>query len=123
MFTNLKLRGRVFLGFSIPVILILGFTGLTYTIGNQVSEAFKQVSRAQQVILKTDEMVLRISMMARQIRGYLLVKSEEPLREFEKQSKKYQQAVEATDKVVGPREREMFKQMIELGDQFDQLSR
>jgi methyl-accepting chemotaxis protein len=123
MFTNLKLRGRIFLGFSIPVILVFGFTGLTYTIGNQVSETFKQVSREQEAIIKTDEMVLRISLMARQVRGYLLAKSAEPLREFEKQRKIYQRAVEAAEKVVDPREKEMFKQMVELGEQFDQLSR
>ena len=123
MFNKLKLRGRIFLGFSIPVILVFGFTGLTYTIGNQVSETFKQVSREQEAIIKTDEMVLRISLMARQVRGYLLAKNAEPLREFEKQRKMYQRAVAAAEKVVDPREKEMFKQMVDLGEQFDQLSR
>lgn len=124
MFANFKLRGRIFVGFSIPVLLICGFSGLVYSIGNRVSETFKQVNRAQEVLVQTDEMVLRTSMMARQVRGYLLVKGQDPLREFEKQRQRYQKAVAVVDKlIVYPGQRETFKRMVQMGEQYEDMCR
>lgn len=42
MLDNLKLRGRIFLGFSIPVVLILGFSILVYFRVNQILEIFSR---------------------------------------------------------------------------------
>ncbi|MEB3826983.1 CHASE3 domain-containing protein [Phormidium sp. CCY1219] len=103
MLKNLKLRGRIFAGFSIPVLLIVGFSGLVYVMGKDIAEKFKEVNRAQQVLVHTDQMFLRTALMARQVRGYLLTKNEEPLREFEKQKQLYDRAVDvAEDLIVYP---------------------
>ncbi|WP_374796101.1 hypothetical protein [Aerosakkonema funiforme] len=59
MFRNFKLRERIFLGFS----------GIVYSVGNQIFDTFKQVDRAQQVLVEIDKMVLRTSMMARQLQS------------------------------------------------------
>ncbi|MBW4496034.1 MAG: CHASE3 domain-containing protein [Oscillatoria princeps RMCB-10] len=122
MFGNLKLRGRIFAGFSIPVVLVFGFCGLVYSIGNQLSDSFKEINTAQQILLTTDEMVLRTSMMARQVRGYLLNKSGEALRDFEEQEQLYQRALEATDKLVEePRQKATFQKMVRLGEQYQEM--
>ncbi|MBD1924519.1 CHASE3 domain-containing protein [Microcoleus sp. FACHB-831] len=124
MLENLKLRGRIFLGFSVPVILIIGFSGIVYSSGNKVFDTFKQVNRAQKAIIETDDMVLRSSLMARQVRGYLLIKDKESLKEYEKQRQRYQKAVEAADRVIlDPEQRQIFTKMLQTGEQFDKLSR
>lgn len=124
MFTKLKLKERIFIGYSIPVVLVLGFSGLSYATGYQLSEAFKQVNRSQKVIQETDEMVLRNAMMARQVRGYLLIKGSDPLSEFAKQKKLYQQAVDRVDTLIlEPEQREIFLKMLRLADQYDNLCR
>ncbi|MBW4681801.1 MAG: CHASE3 domain-containing protein [Microcoleus vaginatus WJT46-NPBG5] len=122
MLANLKLRGRIFTGFSIPVVLGLGFSGLVFFIGNQLLEALTQVERTQQIVVQTDIMVLRTSMMARQVRGYLLVKSEEPLKEFRNQKQLYDRAVEAAKNLIkDPVQQQIFKEMIQLGDQYYEM--
>ncbi|MDB9509799.1 methyl-accepting chemotaxis protein [Kamptonema animale CS-326] len=124
MFTNLKLRGRIFLGFSIPVILILGFSGLVYFVLNPINAIFKDLNREQQAVVETDNMVIITGMMAQQVRGYLLIKNEDPLREYEKQKQRYQRAVEAASKaIIDSQEREIFKELVQLGERFDALAK
>ena len=124
MFTNLKLRGRIFLGFSIPVILIFGFSGLVYFVLNPIAGIFENINREQQAVVETDNMILATALMARQVRGYLLVKNEDALREYEKQNQRYQRAVEAARKVIkDSKEIEFFKEMVDLGERFDALAK
>jgi methyl-accepting chemotaxis protein len=122
MFANLKLRGRIFLGFSIPAGLVFGFSVLVYSIGNQLSETFHQIKIEHKIILRTDDMVLRATMMARQVRGYLLSRSEEAVREFEVQKRLYTQAVEDSERLIAdPGQKETFKKMVRLGEQYQEM--
>ena len=122
MFGNLKLRGRIFIGFSIPVVLVFCFGGIVYVIGNQVADTFKKINTAQRALIATDEMVLTNSLMARQARGYLLVKSQDPLNELEKQRQRYQRAAEAAAPVItDPDQKKVYNQMVQSGKQFDRL--
>ncbi|WP_347239448.1 methyl-accepting chemotaxis protein [Microcoleus sp. FACHB-68] len=119
MFANLKLRGRIFTGFSIPVVLGLGFTGLVFFTGSQLLEVLKLAETTQDIVVQTDMMVLRTSMMARQMRGYLLVKSEEPLKEFRKQKQLYDVAAKASKELMKQREQQQtFEEMNRLGEQY-----
>lgn len=123
MFGNLKLRGRIFLGFSTPVILIFAFSIIAYGIGTQLSEKFYHLNRAQQVLAKTDEMVLRTALMARQVRGYLLIKSEDPLTEFANQKELYDRAVEFVDeKIIDPNQEKLFQEMVSTGKDYYAMS-
>lgn len=124
MFTNLKLRGRIFLGFSIPVILIFGLSGLVYFVLTPVDAIFKEIKREQQAILETDNMIIATSLMAGQVRGYILIKNEDALREYEEQKQRYQSAAERANKVIkDSKERELFKELVQLGERFDTLAR
>ncbi|PZV07530.1 MAG: chemotaxis protein [Leptolyngbya sp.] len=122
MLNNFKLRGQIFLGFSLPVTLLLGLSGLIFAVGNQTSQTFKEVGRAQEVIIGTDEMILRTSMMGRHVRGYLLVQNNNPLKEFEEQKRLYEKAVETTKPFIDdPEQKKVFDRMLKLGNQFDDL--
>ena len=124
MFTNLKLRGRIFLGFSIPVILIFGLSGIVYFVLTPVDAIFKEIKREQQAIIETDNMMIAISMMGAQVRGYILINNEDTLREYEEHKQRYQSAVERSNKLIKEsKERELFKELVQLGARFDTLAR
>lgn len=124
MFTNLKLRGRIFLGFSIPVILIFGLSGIVYFVLTPVDAIFKEIKREQQAIIETDNMMIAISMMGAQVRGYILINNEDTLREYEEHKQRYQSAVERSNKLIKEsKERELFKELVQLGERFDTLAR
>lgn len=124
MFTNLKLRGRIFLGFSIPVVLIFGLSGLVYFVLTPVDAIFKEIKREQQAIVETDNMIIATALMAGQVRGYILIKNEDALREYEEQKQRYQSAAERANKVIkDSKERELFKELVQLGERFDTLAR
>lgn len=122
MLNNFKLRGQIFLGFSLPVTLLLGLSGLIFVTGNQVSQTFKEVERVQKVIIATDEMALRTSMMARQARGYLLVQSNDSLQEFERQKQLYNRAVEISEPLIqNSAQKQIFERMIKVGEAYDDM--
>lgn len=122
MLNNFKLRGQIFLGFSLPVTLLISLSGLIVAVGNQTSQTFKEVGRAQQVLIATDDMVLRTSMMARQARGYLLVQDNDPVQEFEKQKRLYQQALEVAKPLVDDeKQKQLFDRMVKMGEEYDDM--
>lgn len=122
MLNNFKLRGQIFLGFSLPVTLLIILSGLIVAVGNQTSQTFKEVGRAQQLLIATDDMVLRTSMMARQARGYLLVQDNDPVQEFEKQKRLYQEALEVAKPLVDDeKQRQLFDRMVKMGEEYDDM--
>ena len=123
MFKDLKLRGRIFLGFSIPVFLIVVFSGLVYVVLNQISEKFNEVNRVQRVLSHTDEMVLSNALMARQVRGYLLTQEEEALLGFRNQKERYDNAARMIETLLkNPEQQQVFRSMILAGQDYYQLS-
>lgn len=123
MFKDLKLRGRIFLGFSIPVFLIVVFSGLVYSVMSQISEKFNEVSRAQRVLAYTDEMVLSTAMMARQVRGYLLIPDEDTILEFRNQKLRYEESARIVESLLkDPEQKEIYRAMILAGQDYYQMS-
>lgn len=68
---QLKLKSRIFLGYSVPILLAMGVAGVVpYNIHKVAKVAeFKVI---QNNILEIDEMVLGISVMVRNTRGYVV---------------------------------------------------
>ncbi len=123
MLKNLKLRGRIFFGFSIPVLLIVGFSGIVYSEISQVSKKFEEVNRVQRILFHTDDMVLSTALMARQVRGYLLVQSEDALLEFRKQKERYETAAKMAETLIEDSgQKEIFRDMIRAGEEYYQMS-
>ncbi len=123
MFTDLKLRGRIFLGFSIPVFLIVVFSGFVYSVMGEISHKFSEVNRAQRILSYTDEMVLSTALMARQVRGYLLIQGEDALLEFSNQKERYDTAARIVEPLIqDPEQKELFRSMILTGQDYYQMS-
>ncbi len=99
---NLKLRDRTLIGYSIPTILIIAFSGMVYITSNKVNSTFEQVKKQQIILLASKGMVKHTLNMDRRIRRYLMVPDQEALKLFEQDSKEfnelYQQAIEVADR-------------------------
>ncbi len=86
MFKNWKIRDRLLLGYAVPTILFAGFSVMVYVNSTQTIDTFSRGNKLQQFVFETDDITLRISLMARQVRGYLLVgNAENALEAFNKQ--------------------------------------
>ncbi|MDB9514921.1 methyl-accepting chemotaxis protein [Kamptonema animale CS-326] len=94
----------------------------------QTAETFQSVNTAQNMIIETDDMILRVSLMARQVRGYLLVgNAEGALQSFDKEENNFEEAANRAQriiKIIGEREQEQrFARMLEIKNQFQELAK
>lgn len=127
MFANNKLKSRILIGYSIPIVFFLVFSTLVYFNNAQTQEIFKEVSASQNLLLETDDMILRIALMGRQIRGYLLVgNSENSLDNFNIEEKNYLAAAERANNLIEnttTQQKERYKKMVDLANQFRDVAR
>ncbi|MFB8791610.1 MAG: methyl-accepting chemotaxis protein [Potamolinea sp.] len=127
MFTKLQLRDRIVLGYSVPIIFFIVFSSLVYFNATRTNTTLDQLVKSQQIIKEGDNMALRISLMARQARGYLLVgNAENALGSFEKEKQNFELAAKrAQDLVVKeakPQQQERVAKMVQLAAQFGELA-
>jgi len=128
MFSSLKLRDKLLLGFSVPVVIFLVFSAIVNFNVTRTNKIFNEVNTSQKMLLEADEMILRVSMMGRQVRGYLLVgNAENALGNFEKEKNNFQQAADRAEKIIqeikDAQQEKRLKQMLELSEKFDQLAK
>ena len=72
MLKNLKLRGQLIAGYTVPIILYTGIAGVVYATASKVVNTFQEVERVQNVIVETNQMALGAQGMVRNLRGYLI---------------------------------------------------
>jgi methyl-accepting chemotaxis protein WspA len=115
---NLKLRDRTLIGYSIPTILIIAFSGMVYITSNKVNATFEQVKKQQTILLASKGMIKYTLNMDRRIRRYLMVPHQDALTLFEQDSKAfdelYQQAMNVADR---PEDKAKLKELESLRDQ------
>lgn len=128
MLSNLNLRDRLLICFSVPVVIFLVFSAIVNSNVSHTKKIFQEVTSSQKMILEADEMILRVAMMGRQVRGYLLVgNSQNALGNFEKERNNFQQAANRAEKIIQEikdvQQEKRLKQMLELSAQFDELAK
>ncbi len=124
----MNFKQRLLLTYSVPALLFIALSGLVYTSIDHAKELYAETKRARSTVLETDEMILRTSMMARQVRGYLLVgNAEGALESFEKQRKLYEEAAKRGEILIkynpNPQQQDKFRNMLQLQTQFVELAR
>jgi methyl-accepting chemotaxis protein WspA len=128
MFTNLRLKERIILGYTIPTVLFFFFSGIVAFNSIHTIQIFNRLTKAQAGLNEAQDMTLSVAQMARQIRGYLLVKnSEGALQNFDKQKQRYQTAVGNATKIFeqdseNPRQKEIVAKMEQLGRDYDEVA-
>ncbi|OKH31636.1 hypothetical protein NIES2119_28330 [[Phormidium ambiguum] IAM M-71] len=124
MFNNLKLKSKLFIAFLVPVILALGFSGTVFYATDQLVKTFKQVNKSERVIISNYETILRITLMGRQVRGYLLNRSEAALKEYEQQKLLYTEAVKlGREQIEDKAQNQRFEEILKLTEKFDTIAR
>ncbi len=128
MFENWKLRDRILLGYAVPVILFFGFSVIVNINSRETIDTFSKANKLQSILLETDDMILRISLMARQVRGYLLVgNAENALEAFNKEKSKFQEDANRAENLIksqnADEQLQKLRRTLELASQFDELSK
>lgn len=120
MLEKLKLRERLLIGYGIPVALFLGLAGLTYFTANKVFDTFQEVERVQRVIIGVNEATVNGEKMIRSFRGYLAVKNEVFVDEYNAASELFDEAIEILEElIVGEVQDNRLDRMKEVKNNFD----
>lgn len=127
MLENWKIRDRLLLGYAIPTIIFSVFSGIVYVNASQTIDTFQRGNKLQGVVFGSDDMILRVSLMARQVRGYLLVgNAENALESFNKQKDLYKKSAGEVNALIQDKaiveQLPKFQRMQELESQFEELS-
>jgi methyl-accepting chemotaxis protein WspA len=125
---KMKFRTRLLLTYALPAILFILLSALVYVNAFRALEFYQTTKISRNTLLGTNEMMLRVSMMARQVRGYLLVgNAEGAAQSFETQKNKYLEAKKGVETMIAQnpnaQQKERFSKMIELETQFEELSK
>ena len=126
MFNNLKLRGKMLLGYSVPVVLIAGLAFGVYTTSQEVGKNLDRALRSEARGQAVKELELRISQTSRQSRGYALTLDKELLDRYENGAKRLEEAQAealALTKDAITEQRERVEKMVALSVQYEKITR
>lgn len=116
MFTNLKLRNQMVLGYGLPIaIAITGFMIVTYESSQKVSRSFENVELIQARLMTLNDVTNTGLSLVREARGYLVNGNLEYLNRYYSAVSEFDSLVnEAKELYVLPEDREVIQEMIEL---------
>ena len=126
MFNNLKLRGKMLLGYSVPVALIAGLAIGVYTTSQDVGKNFNQVLKSEARAKAVKDLELKMSQIARQSRGYALTVDKTLLDRYEQGIENLQEARNRTletSKDALPEQRERMEKLVEISSQYEAITR
>lgn len=124
MLAKLKLKKRMLVGYTIPVIIYLSFAGLVYSNTKKVSEVFQNVKRVDYVLIQSSKMAIAFQGMIRTTRGYLLYQDEEFIQRYEEANHLYKQAAAAAEKlIISPEQKQRLEKMGDTANQYTALSK
>ena len=123
---NLKLRGKMLLGYSVPVALIMGLAIGVYTTTQSVDKDFEHAMEAIARARISDTLELKNSAISRQSRGYVITLDKAILERYETSVKDLNEvqkkALELTKNAI-PEQRERMAKMIDFTNQYEKLTR
>lgn len=116
MFTNLKLRNQMVLGYGLPLaIAIIGFMVITYQSAQKVRQSFENVELIQTRIITLNDITTTALGVVREARGYLVNGNQEYLNRYYSAVSEFENLViEAKELYVIPEDRELITEMIDL---------
>ncbi|MDY6804643.1 MAG: methyl-accepting chemotaxis protein [Cyanobacteriota bacterium] len=123
MLENLKLRDRLLIGYAVPVVLFLGLAWLTYLTSNKVFDTFQEIERVEDVIVGVNKTTLNCERMIGSFRGYLAVRNEVFIEEYNTASKLFDEAIEAVNEsIVREDQKSRLDRMMEVKNNFDRFA-
>ncbi|GAA6618579.1 methyl-accepting chemotaxis protein [Scytonema sp. NUACC26] len=125
MFAKIKLRERIILGYSFPLLLLMLLNGLAFLNYRNLDISFQKVQEAKNADKETSQLTLSISTVERTVRDWLIFndRPETVSASYKEGLAEYKSAVTSVDKIsVTPRQKERVTQMRQLGEQIEQSS-
>jgi len=124
IWTTLKLKNQMLLGYTIPVAVFASSTMIVYSNANRVFDAFSQVETVQDSIIEVDKMALSGSNMVANIRAYMIVKDREFVQLYEQNWISFQDASNKLESIVkDPEQLDRFRKMNDIGEQYNSYAR
>jgi methyl-accepting chemotaxis protein WspA len=121
-FFHLKLRDRTLIGYSVPTILIIAFSGMVYVTATKVLNTFDQVNNYQNQLLLRSQMLTHNINIDRRIRRHLMDGSQESIDRFRQDVTAFNAEVEKVQGLMSDSgSREIFRKNVELHEQLEAL--
>ncbi|MEP6519167.1 methyl-accepting chemotaxis protein [Microcoleus vaginatus] len=116
---NLNIRNKMLLGYLAPALIYLGFPVVVIATTNQVFKTFQETERVEQVVGETTNISLGAEQMVRGLRGYLINKNQQFLKDFQAGAELARQSANNVEQTVkDPEQRIRLQRMRQLVNQY-----
>ena len=126
MFNNLKLRGKMLVGYSVPVALIAGLAFGVYTTSQTVGKSLENALISNDRARVSDSLELMMSQISRQSRGYAITLDKDILERYEgsvKTLNETQAKALVLVKDAIPEQKERMNKLVAFADQYEKITR
>ncbi|MGL5195326.1 MAG: CHASE3 domain-containing protein, partial [Chroococcales cyanobacterium] len=124
MFNPLKLKTRILLGYSLPLLLSLGFAAVINGQTQTLQQKLDTDTAGQQILDNSERLVSSLSQMQRYSASFLVNPEVDFLVEYEKKSQIFEEAIESLNgQIENPDLQIRLDKIKELGNQIDSLNR
>lgn len=124
MFNPLKLKTRILLGYSVPLLLSLGFAAVLNGQTQTLQQKLDTDTAGQQILDNSERMVSGLSQMQRYSASFLVNPEVDFLVEYEKKSQLFEEAIESLNgQLENPDLQIRLDKIKQLGNQIDSLNR
>ncbi|MFB2833894.1 methyl-accepting chemotaxis protein [Floridanema evergladense] len=124
MFGNLKLKDRIILGYSVPLLFSITIAGLVYYNVTKVEEQNKREVLGYELVRNIDGFALSLARIQRAGRGQLLKPESQNITSFQEAETSFNKATEyLQEKVEVAKQRQRLTQVITLGKQSIEFNR
>lgn len=116
---NLNIRNKILLGYLVPATIYLGFPVVVIATTNQVFNTFQETERVEQVIGKTSKISAGAEQMVRGMRGYIINKNQQFLKDFQAGAELARQSANNVEQIVkDPSQKTRLYRMRELVNEY-----
>lgn len=123
MFSNLKLRNRMLLGYSVPIILFLGLAGLVYSSANKLTHSFTELKQNQDIVELSASMRFSYTRMGMALRGYVIFGSNELISDYRNWQQLFTEYSGKLEPLLeNPQQKERWKKMLVLKNRHIELT-
>lgn len=116
MFSKLKLRDRIILGYSVPLLFSITIASVVYYNVSKVEEQTKRVVVGYELVRNTDIIALSVARAHRAGRGYLLKPEEYHITELQDAETLFNKSAQYLQETVEvPQQKQRLEQLITVG--------
>ncbi|MBF0396997.1 MAG: CHASE3 domain-containing protein, partial [Desulfobacterales bacterium] len=121
---DLSLKKRILFGYSVPVILPFIAFLVIYFNADKLEHQQELVDKANEITIKTIEIGSYLSEIQKSSRGYIIVKNENSLRNFEKYIRDFKENYKSLEKMItDPKQQDRLQKIGDLQNKIEEYNR